>query len=359
MTAIEAILPSDDPVGQALAGLARVTAIRPDQQLAELGIDSLGLVELAVTLEEKTGKAMDEDVLRTEMTVGEVRAALEAAPLLVNVTEGGQVHRRGVSVEPPLWPYTWGRPLRALAAPFNWLLRYAGTPITVLGEEHLAGLPERVIMAGTHRSFADLPLVRYALAKAGRQQLLRGLVTANSVGPMFRGIYAWCGVLVFGLHPIDQRRGRDASLRHVVRAAQASGGSVLIFPQGTHATTAAELANDPSVRFRAGVAHLAAALEMPVAPFGLAGPEHVIPPSPIDFHGLVLAGIPISIRRGPLAIAFGAPLTLLPGESAQAFVDRLQAACYALTREAERAIQGESQAPEEAREPPERSVRAS
>jgi 1-acyl-sn-glycerol-3-phosphate acyltransferase len=180
--------------------------------------------------------------------------------------------------------------------------------------------------------------VRFALAQSRSRRLLQRLITANSSGPNFRSAFAWLGILALGLHPIDQHRGREASLRALARAAQASGASILIFPQGTHATTEAELADDPSVRFRAGVAHLAEALDLPVVPFGLAGPEHVIPPSPDEFHGLKIADIPVSVRRGPLVIAFGASLQLQPGETAQSFTARLEEVCFALTREAERSI---------------------
>ena len=63
-----------------------------------------------------------------------------------------------------------------------------------------------------------------------------------------------------------------------------------------------------------------------------------MPPDAERFEGRVIGGIPVQIRRGPLAIAFGAPLHLAPGETPDAFAARLQAICYALTRDAERAI---------------------
>ena len=339
-TVIDSVLESDDPVGQAIRGIAKVSMVQPTQTLAALGLDSLGLVELAITLEEKTGKVVHEDTLRTEMTVDEVRAALQAAPTRVDGAEGSGPDRRAMSIVPPTWLYTWGRPFRALGVPFDWLLRYAGTPIVVLGAEHLDTLPERVILAGTHRSFADMSLVRYALAHSRSRRLLARLITANAAEPSVAGPFAWAGVLMLGAHPVDQHLGREVSLRALARTAKATGGSILIFPQGTHSTTEAELAGDPSVRFRAGVARLAEALDLPVVPFGLAGPEHVIPPDPDAFHGLTIAGLPVSLRRGPLAIAFGAPLRLEPGETAQAFVERLQAVCAALTRRAEDVIRG-------------------
>ena len=76
---------------------------------------------------------------------------------------------------PPLWPYTWGRAFRALGFPWDLLYRLAVTRTVVLGREHLAHLPSRVILAGTHHSFADMPLVRRALAQTAARRLSRRL----------------------------------------------------------------------------------------------------------------------------------------------------------------------------------------
>jgi 1-acyl-sn-glycerol-3-phosphate acyltransferase len=86
------------------------------------------------------------------------------------------------------------------------------------------------------------------------------------------------------------------------------------------------------------VAHLAAALECPVVPFGLAGTERLMPAFLEEFHGRVIAGVPVAFTRGPLAIAFGPPLEVRPGEEPADFARRLEDVCYALTRQAEHAI---------------------
>jgi len=75
-----------------------------------------------------------------------------------------------------------------------------------------------------------------------------------------------------------------------------------------------------------------------VVPFGLAGTERVMPPFLEEYRGLLIAGVPVSLKRRPLAIAFGQPLTLEPGEEPHAFAARLQDACYALARQAEQAL---------------------
>jgi long-chain acyl-CoA synthetase len=336
---VDAAAAADDPVGQAIAGAAHVAGVRPDQTLAELGLDSLGLVELTLILEEKTGKAVGDGDLHLDMTVAQVRAFLSGAPSLGSDGEAGhaRVHEM-VSARQPLWPYRWGRLLRFLGSPFDLLYRLAVTRTVVLGREHMHGLPRRVIFAGTHHSFADMSLVRHGLAQTKARRLVSRLTVAAAAGGFAgAGVFAWYSRLAFGLYPLRQYGDQDTSLRGLVQLA-AKGNPVLIFPQGRHARPEEEQADEAAARFRPGVAHLAAALDAAVVPFGLAGTERMIPPRKEEFRGRVIAGIPVSITRGPLAIAFGTPLRLEPGESPQAFTVRLEQACFALTRRAEAAL---------------------
>jgi 1-acyl-sn-glycerol-3-phosphate acyltransferase len=112
---------------------------------------------------------------------------------------------------------------------------------------------------------------------------------------------------------------------------------VLIFPQGAHARPSDEHGDPPPVRFKTGVAHLAEALGAPVVPFGLSGTEVAMPPFLDNFHGLVIGGVPVSLRRSVLAIAFGQPQWRGADESAQAFTQRLEKISYALAAEADSA----------------------
>jgi 1-acyl-sn-glycerol-3-phosphate acyltransferase len=238
----------------------------------------------------------------------------------------------------PLWPYTWGRAFRFLRWPFDVLYRRSVTRTVVLGPEHLAQLPPRVIFAGTHHSFADVPLVCQGIARGATRGLSRRLVVCAGAGGFANaGWYARYSILAFGLYPLRQYGEQETSLRGLVTLAEA-GNAVLIFPQGAHIRPAQERAGDPAARFRPGVAHLAAALDAAVVPFGLAGTERLMPPFLAEFKGRVIAGVPVALTRGPLAIAFGAPLTVQPGESPQAFAARLQEVSYALTRRAEEAL---------------------
>jgi long-chain acyl-CoA synthetase len=339
---IEATRSTDDPVGQAVAGVARVQSVQDDQTLATLGLDSFGIVELSLALEEKTGRAVGDGDISTDMTVAQVRAMVTQLPEADEAGEPRQVGEAGPG-EQPVWPYTWGRIFRTLAFPFDVLYAFGVTKTTVLGGEHLDGLPPRVVFAGTHHSFADMPLVRHALSRTPARRFARSLVVAAAASEYTRGgVAAEYVRLAFGVYPLEQRRERDASLRGLVRLAGA-GNAVLIFPQGAHVKPELERAGDPRAAFKPGVAHLAEALGAAVIPFGLAGTERLMPADLSVYHGPVVGGIPVSITRGPLAIAFGEPLRFEPDEDPHLFAERLQASCFTLARAAEAALEKEGQ----------------
>ena len=102
------------------------------------------------------------------MTVAQVRTLLLHAPDVQQVidAESPQTEKKTTAAL-PLWPYTWGRGFRFLSFPVDLLYRFGVTRTVVMGREHLADLPPRVIFAGTHHSFPDLALVRYALSRGG------------------------------------------------------------------------------------------------------------------------------------------------------------------------------------------------
>jgi long-chain acyl-CoA synthetase len=331
---VEAALAVDDPVGQAIAGVAHVPRVDATQSLGDLGLDSLGLVELAVALEEKTQKPVPDAALRLDMTVEQIRSLVAGTS---HSLPGSADSEAG---DAPDWVYTWGHYLRGLSLPFDLLYCLVVTRTIVLGGEHLCGLPSTIVVAGTHHSFADMPLLRRGLELTPAHGFGRRLLIAAAAGgTAWHSLWSRYAVVAFGLYPLKREHDTEHNLRRLVRLAQ-FGNAILIFPQGTHARPSQERANDPGVRFRPGVAHIAAALRCPVVPFGVAGTERLMPPFLEEFHGPVIAGVPVAFKRGPLAIAFGPPLTASANEEPSAFAARLEATCYALTRTAERALDG-------------------
>jgi long-chain acyl-CoA synthetase len=335
----ELTLPPEDPTGSAIARIARVSYVGRGQTLAELGLDSLAITELALALEENTGKYIAEGDLAAEMTVGEVLEVVAGAPAAGSGAASAQARQGGKPARHVgAWPYTWGQVFRVLAFPFDLLFSLITTRTIVLGGENLADLPSRVIFAGVHHSFADVSLVKRGLSKTPASRFARGLIVpAAADGFAAAGIFASYGILAFGLYPLDRHGAGEASLKQLAELAS-HGNGVLIFPQGMHARPEQERAGDPSARFRPGVARLARAMDAVVVPFGLAGTEKAIPPYLEEFHGLVIAGIPVNIKRGPLAVAFGPPMAPKSDESENDFVTRLQEASFGLTRRAEKAL---------------------
>jgi long-chain acyl-CoA synthetase len=326
-----------DPVVQVLAQATRVGSVADDQTLAQLGLDSLGLVELAAQLEEATGKAISENALSSEMTVAELRRVVAAAPVAGEGSDSALANN-GARLPLPAWFYRYGSPLRpVLTAPFD-LLYFFGIPRTiVLGTDQLRNLPRSVVFAGNHRSFADMPLVGVGLTRSPARRFARRLViAAMAEGEGWRSPLARWVAAGYGIYPLDRIANREASLRRLASLA-GEGNAVLIFPQGKHAHPAEERGSPPAVRFRTGVVHIAEALDAPVVPFGLAGTEEAMPPFLDDFHGLVIGGVPVALRRTVLAIAFGGPQRRRPEESVQEFTERLEGLSYALAAEADKA----------------------
>lgn len=327
-----------DPLAEAVAGIAHVSAVGEDQTLAQLGLDSLGLVELSAQLEERTGRVVAESALSTEMTVAELRSAV----LAVTPTADGRELGGADALPVPAWFYRHGSPVRPLlTAPFDLLYGVAIPRTIVMGADHLRDLPSTVVFAGNHRSFADMPLVRVGLSRTSARRFARRLVIATmGEGAGWHSPLARYVAAGFGLYPLDRVAHREDSLRRLANLAGGGGHAVLIFPQGTHARPSDERGHPPAVRFKTGVAHIAEALDAPVVPFGLAGTETAMPPFLDDFQGVVIGGVPVAIRRAVLAIAFGAATYQAPDESTQQFVERLEKVSYALAAEAD-AVRGE------------------
>ena len=139
---------SDDPVLRAVRAVTNISAVRDEQTLAELGLDSLGTTGLTVELEATTGLTLPDGEVDPGMTVAALRRAVSAlATGATSSADGGTTGEAGSkrldearTWQPPLWFYTRGRALRRLASPFNWLHRRAVQRVISLGAEHLGAL---------------------------------------------------------------------------------------------------------------------------------------------------------------------------------------------------------------------------
>jgi 1-acyl-sn-glycerol-3-phosphate acyltransferase len=182
--------------------------------------------------------------------------------------------------------------------------------------------------------------VRVALERTAARRFSRRLViAAGADGQGWHSPFGRYAAAAFGLYPLDRLAHREASLRRLATLAN-GGNAVLIFPQGTHARPSDERGSPPPVRFKTGVAQLAEVVGSPVVPFGLAGTEEAMPPFIEDFHGRIIAGVPVALKRKVLAIAFGPPQQQAADETGQQFSERLEGLSYGLAAQADAARGG-------------------
>lgn len=266
-------------IGDALNGEARgVNArnIHPLDHLdLDLGLDSLGRVELAVKLEQDFGVALPEGSLQNLHTVRElVDAVVSASPdesRASKPAEAGQpwsqVFARGRDggshadqLEAPSLPLACLLFVlcRMVALSFRVLLRFR-----VSGKEHLPEAP--AILCPNHQSFIDVLFVIGVLPF----RLFRRLFFVGELGyfntPLLRWVARTCRIVL-----VDT----DVNIREALRlcADGLNAGKVLvIFPEG-------ERSVDGALRpFRKGVAILSAHTRARLVPVALDGAYKVWP----------------------------------------------------------------------------------
>ncbi len=289
-------LSSDEDV---LLGLvSEVTGERPaagddGRRLAEdLHLDSLGRVQLASALEQRTGVGVDEDRLARVETLGELRGLLgesegsvtPAMPMRLADGSGSEMVERPVGAPSapaerrlvyPRWPWRW--PVRLVRAGFlRWvmrpLVRLLGAP-RVVGARRVRPAQPQLIVAN-HVTAYDAALVlaalpagqRVAIAMSG--EMLADFRRARGQGSALRNVLApvgyWLVTALFNVFPLPRLRGFQRSFQHAGEAMD-RGYSVLVFPEGARSKSGA------MQRFRPGIGLLAQQALAPVLPVALLG----------------------------------------------------------------------------------------
>jgi 1-acyl-sn-glycerol-3-phosphate acyltransferase len=201
-------------------------------------------------------------------------------------------------------------------------------PATVRGLEHLRHVEGPVIFAANHASHVDTPLVLTNLPVEFRH---RTVVAAASDYFFDR---TWKSVVwSFSLAAIPIERSK-VNRRSADTAADLleAGWNLVIFPEGGRTP------DGWTQPFRGGAAYLARRTGRPVVPVYLQGTRRVMPKTP-DESGPAPGGSGTEsartgrLRRAPISVLFGAPLTPDEGESAHRFADRVEAAVATLARE--------------------------
>jgi long-chain acyl-CoA synthetase len=331
-------------VESVMARFASGRDITPDTSMEELGLSSLDRVELMMALEEAFQTTLDESVLTTTKTVGELKALLGSGFPVPG--SGFQVPGSGSSVtdpepgtrnpepgtrnpepEPSSQP-RWNRTslswfLRRISLP-TWILplaRYFLRPLKVDGVEHLAALTGPAIFASNHQSHLDVPVIMLAMPAKWRYSLAPAMAKEFFQAHFFPSRFSrrewftnslnyYLSCQFFNAFPLPQREAGTRRTMRYMGEILADDYSILIFPEGKRT-------EDAIAPFRPGIGMMAARLGVPVVPVRIEGVDKVLHPKwkwP---------------AKGPVKVTFGKAITL-QGEDYSALAKVVEDAVKAL-----------------------------
>jgi long-chain acyl-CoA synthetase len=250
----------------------------PDTVPAQLELDSLSTVALAMRIEGEFGASLEEP---------EIAEAPNLAALSALIAE-----RRGAPPPPPPSRLAFGLPAVQLRRATDALItgpviRLIGRPV-IEGLERLDGLTGPALVCGNHTSHLDAPSVRIALPERIRR---RTAIAAAADYFFEEGMLGPVVAVGLGAFPFGRSEHVRSSLERIGELV-AEGWTIVIFPEGTRS---------PSGRMaplKSGIGLLATQLGVPVVPVGIRGAHAILP------KGARLPG-----RRARLRISFGTPLT--------------------------------------------------
>jgi long-chain acyl-CoA synthetase len=239
----------EDPLARLIAQcMAQETAFGEDAELGgDLGIDSLGRVELLSGIEDEIGVYVDDTDVGPRTTVGELRA------MVAKGVPKPKTHRF------PTWP-RW-RPVR-------WLRRglmsgvvfpglRIGYTVEIRGREHFRGLQEPCLIVSNHNMHLDQSMLLRSMPQGFRQRVAIAAAASDIFGNRFRGFGA---SLLGNAFPFAKEgSGVRESLEYVAKMLD-EGWNVLIFPEGKLTVVG------PMQPFKSGTGHLAVDTGVPVLP---------------------------------------------------------------------------------------------
>jgi long-chain acyl-CoA synthetase len=291
------------PIERVVARLDMVdpAAIRPEARLSsDLGLDSLGRVELLSLIEEELGAYVDDADLDPEATLREVQERIEQA--------AGTKREEGI--------YAW---------PLNPLVRALGIGLQqtlgqliltifyrrrTVGLENLRGLEGPVLFTPNHHMHNDNAPIICAIPVAWRWKLSVAAAQDSIFGTWWRGFVA---SLLANAFPMNREGAARRSL-DLLGARLDRGYSILVYPEG-------QLTIDgPLQPFKSGTGMVAVLAGIPVVPMRLKVHRH----SRIDMKA---PGVP---WRGDLEILFGKPLRFGPDVDPVEATEQVRAAVEAL-----------------------------
>jgi 1-acyl-sn-glycerol-3-phosphate acyltransferase len=264
---------------------------------------------------------------------------------------GSRLGRVRFPLAPPTWPQGVDRPNPerrvGLGYDHDWSRRYPVrlaravlidnvtrpaakviAPTTVRGAEHLRHVAGPVIFVANHTSHVDTPLLLANLPVRFRHHT----VVAAAADYFFDKTWkAAMWSFLLPAIPIDRTRVNRRSA-DVAAGLLGEGWNLVIFPEGGRSP------DGWAQPFRGGAAYLARRTGCAVVPVHLHGARHVLPKRQ-GKHDDAPGGSGTearggrAIRRAPVTVVFGSPLTVDDGEDARRFGVRLEQAVAVLADE--------------------------
>jgi len=201
-------------------------------------------------------------------------------------------------------------------------------PATVRGLEHLGHVDGPVIFAANHASHIDTPLLLTTLPVDVRHRTVVAGASDYFFDRTWKSVLWSFAVAAIPIerHKINRRSGDAAA------ALIEEGWNLVIFPEGGRSP------DGWTHSFTGGAAYLARRTGRPVVPVYLHGTRHVLPKT-AEAGARAPGGSGTEsrqggrLRRSPISVLFGAPLTPDEGENTQRFSARVEAAVATLARE--------------------------
>ncbi len=274
-----------------------VDALTPDSVLeTDLGLDSLGRVELLSAIEEELGVYIDEQEVSPETTLGRLQQMVE----------------QGVATPRMSFP-TWGQDAwcRVARAGLQWGLVFPFLRlfyrVNIQGRESIKGLSGPMLFASNHNVKLDNPAIILALPPGWRWRLSIAAAADDIFGHPVRKIAA---PLLGNGFPFSREGAVRPSLEHLGGMLD-DGWSVLIYPEGRNNYGEMDA-------FKPGTGMLAVESRTTIIPIRVS----LNKPGPWD------GASPIS--RGRIDVRFGQPLNFPKGQDYREATEKIEAAVRAL-----------------------------
>jgi len=263
-----------------------VSQVREESLLvADLGLTSIGRLELVNYLEQEFRLDIDDAQIGPQTRVADLRQIIAKREKLTR-----RSHYR-------FWTNSqFARGVRRFwDTVFHYPLYRSFATLEVHGLSELEELKGPVFFVANHRSYFDQPSVMFALPPKLRYSSATAAWAEFFFGDYHGLDWLWrrftyeYGSLLFNLFPLPQQQGFAGAFKFMGKLAD-SGINILIFPEGAHTRTG------QMQPFQLGLGIMVKEIGLPVVPIKIKGTETVLPPE---------AGFP---KRGKVSVTFGKPL---------------------------------------------------